>query len=89
MTTIEQAAIDFIRAEQEATFLKGEYRVALEAFFSRHGRPEGAMHVDDDRFLPAMNATNTQYQAFQKAKRRKYNAHRRLRTAVARAGGAQ
>lgn len=89
MTMIEQAAIDFIQAERQASSLKAEYRDALEAFFRQHGRPEGTLHADDERFQPAMNATNAQYLAFQKAKRGKYNAHRRLRTAVARAGGAQ
>jgi len=85
------ASVAWVQAENMVREAKYEYHAALEDFFTVHGRPEGTFSRDNEAFIEVIDATAPHYQALQKAKRKGYNARRRLRTAVdayLKAGGA-
>jgi hypothetical protein len=58
-----------------------EYLFGLTDFESKHGRTEGRIDPLNPDHAPIIAATKIQYEGYQRAKRKAYNARRRLQTA--------
>jgi hypothetical protein len=64
-----------------------EYLFALTDFESQHGRTDGRIDPLNPDHALIIAATQAQYDGYQLAKRKAYNARRRLQTACRKAAG--
>jgi hypothetical protein len=78
-------AMQDFHAQKAVGSAHNEYLFGLTDFESRHGRTEGRIDPLNPDHAPIIAATKIQYEGYQRAKRKAYNARRRLETACRKA----
>lgn len=77
------AAVALVDSENTAREARADYQQAQIEYRKANGWVDGRIDPDDKRYAGFIDATAATYEALQKAKRKSYNARRRLRNAVA------
>lgn len=76
------AAKEINRCEKTCVSLRDIYDSALQQYFSEYGDPGKPFHADDPKYSGVIEHTRPYYQAWQKEKRKIYNARQKMKRAT-------
>jgi len=86
MLELARLAIDLVAAEQDHKLARIHYHDRIHDYEDRHGRLAERLNPGNPRHAAVIAFSATQYTEYAAAKRRVYNAKRRLQAAVSRLG---
>lgn len=86
INAIGERAIELHAAKSAAYDAKWAYYESLAEYKDEHGAPAGPLHPGNPACAAIIDATKAEYKAYQAAKRKVYNAQRRLDNACGKLG---